>query len=84
LTPWEIISSPQVARQGKDAPAALRAYMDTILDLLARDPASVAIGFDVRPSRNELVLYFPAGRGFLAYRVIEPARMVYLVALFWP
>jgi len=58
--------------------------MDTVLDLLSRDPASVAAAFNVRLSGNDLVLYFPAGRGFLVYRVVEPVRTVYLTTLFWP
>jgi len=44
--------------------------MDTVLDLLSRDPASVAAAFNVRLSGNDLVLYFPI-------EVFEEANQAY-------
>jgi hypothetical protein len=80
---WEVVDLPPVERQRKNASPALDAYLTIIIDFLEQDPALVAAAFRVRRSGNDLVLYFPARRGFLRYRVVEPVRTVYLVGLVW-
>lgn len=80
---WEVVNLPRVARQRTNAPATLDAYLTAIIELFEQDPALAAAAFRVDRAGEDLVLYFPANRGFLRYRAVALVRTVYLVELCW-
>jgi hypothetical protein len=74
----------KVRDQLRNAPELLRGYVAGTVALLRVDPTSASLAFTIVREGDLWTIVFPAGRGFLRYRVYERLRLVVIVDLTWP